>query len=314
MGYTTKTLEEMNCLDDFLMNVVAEDPEVGEAFCRRLISALLQRELGRIRVRAQHALQGETPERKGIRLDVEVEELAGEGARVERVYNVEPHLRNDMDFPRHNRFYQARIDARHLKRGVMDYSVLPDLYVITILNFDPFGYDRMFYTIRNGCEEEGSLKYPDGLQFIYFYTEGKKGGREELATLLRYFRQSTEENAVDDVTRELHGYVSRVKAKPEVRDRFMDFEEYIWYLKKDLAEDIRKELAEEVRKETAERIERENTVANTLELLEEYGEIPESLRQELEQTQDIGLLKKYLKLAAKAGSVEEFEKIRKGLN
>ncbi|MCM1188960.1 MAG: hypothetical protein NC541_06650 [bacterium] len=94
----------------------------------------------------------------------------------------------------------------------------------------------------------------------------------------------------------------------------MDFEEYIWYLKKDLAEDIRKELAEEVRKETAERIERENTVVNILELLEEYGEIPESLRQELEQTQDIELLKKYLKLAAKAGSVEEFEKIRKGLN
>lgn len=112
--------------------------------------------------------------------------------------------------------------------------------------------------------------------------------------MLRYFRQSTEENAVDDVTRELHGYVSRVKAKAEVRDRFMDFEEYIWYLKKDF------------RKETL--------IDDILEFLAEHGEASESLRQELEQTQDIGLLKKYLKLAAKAGSVEEFEKIRKGLN
>ncbi|MCM1025548.1 MAG: hypothetical protein NC432_03895 [Roseburia sp.] len=190
--------------------------------------------------------------------------------------------------------------------------------MITILNFDLFGYDRMLYTIRNGCEEEESLEYPDGLQFIYFYTEGKKGGREELATLLRYFRQSTEENAVDDVTRELHGYVSRVKAKPEVRDKFMDFEEYIWYLKKDfrkeMEEEVRKEMTERIERETAERVEREtaertareNTVENILELLEEYGEIPDLLQQELAKTEDIGLLKRYHKLAAKADSIREF--------
>lgn len=39
--------------------------------------------------------------------------------------------------PRHNRFYQARSDSRHLKRGVNDFSTMPNLFVITILNSAP---------------------------------------------------------------------------------------------------------------------------------------------------------------------------------
>ena len=303
MGYTKKTIEEMDCMDDFFMNAVAEDPEVGEAFCRRLLSVLLRRNMGKIRVRVQHALQGETPDRKGIRLDVEAEEPAeGEENRLERVYDIEPHLRNGVDLPRHNRFYQARIDSRHLERGTKDYSRLPDLYVITILNFDPFGYGRMMYTIENRCVEEGDLEYPDGLQFLYFYAGGKKGGSEEIGTLLRYLLNSREENAVDDATRELHGYVSRVKVKPEVKDRLMDFEEYVWMLKRE----TEKETAERVEKETAERVMRENTVENILELLEDYGEIPEDLRQGLAQIRDIDLLKRCLKFAGKVDSIEEY--------
>lgn len=49
-------------------------------------------------------------------------------------------------------------------------------------------------------------------------------------------------------------------------------------------------------------------IQNTLDLLEDYGNIPDSLRQKLEATDDIDLLKKYHKLAAKAESMEAFEK------
>lgn len=43
MGYTNKPFEELDVLDNFLMNAIATDEEVGEAFCRKVLSVLLQR-------------------------------------------------------------------------------------------------------------------------------------------------------------------------------------------------------------------------------------------------------------------------------
>jgi len=57
--------------------------------------------------------------------------------------------------------------------------VLPDLYVIMITPYDPFGYDYMMYTVHNKCNEVPELEYPDGLTYIYFYTGGKKGGNNK---------------------------------------------------------------------------------------------------------------------------------------
>ena len=46
----------------------------------------------------------------------------------------------------------------------------------------------------------------------------------------------------------------------------------------------------------------------TLELLEDYGEIPEELRKIVMGQTDLNILKEWLKAAAKAGSIKEFEK------
>ncbi|MDE5801736.1 MAG: hypothetical protein K2I22_02330 [Lachnospiraceae bacterium] len=52
---------------------------------------------------------------------------------------------------------------------------------------------------------------------------------------------------------------------------------------------------------------RENTVENILALLEDYGEIPEELKESLNSVVDMNLLKKYLKLAAKVDGIAEFQ-------
>lgn len=297
MGYTKKTIEEMNCMDDFFMNAVAGDPEVGEAFCKRLLSVLLRREIGRITVRTQHALQGKDPKLKGIRIDVKVDEFSEEETtKATKVYAMEPHLKNDLNLPRHNRFYQARIDSRHLESGRTDYSRLPNLYVITILNFDPFGFDRMMYTIENHCVEEERLEYQDGLQFIYFYTGGTEGGSAEIRTVLRYLQHSSEENVVDDATREIHGYVSRVKVKPEVKQGIMEFGDYIWQI----TEETRRETTEKVEKETTVRVEKETTERVEKETAAKIGALTKRLladgRQEdlLKAADDCAYLQKLL--------------------
>ena len=65
--------------------------------------------------------------------------------------------------PKHNRFYQAKIDSRNLSSGEKDFSNLPNLFVIMITDYDPFGYDYMMYTVHNKCEEILQLEYEDGI-------------------------------------------------------------------------------------------------------------------------------------------------------
>ena len=297
MGYTSKPLEELDVMDDFLFSAIAADREVGEAFCRKLLSVLLGRKIGKIRVTAQHTVPAPAPEYRGIRMDVEVEEYEEGQEQPVNVYDLEPHRQTGMHLPRHNRFYQAKMDARYMQRGENDFSRLPDLFVITILNYDPFGCDYMMYTVENHCIEVPDLKYGDGLKFLYFYTGGTKGGSEEIGNMLRYLQHSTAENAMDTSTKELHDYVSRVKIIPEVRQGYMSLSERFFY--------ERQEGIKEGIKEGA----RENAVENILELLEDYGEIPEGLKERLNSIEDMALLKKYHKLAARVGSITEFQNI-----
>lgn len=289
MGYTNKSLEELDVMDDFLFSAIAADKEVGEAFCRKLLSVLLERKIGKIRVTAQHTLPAPTPQYRGIRMDVEVEEYEEEQEQPVRVYDLEPNRQTGTNLPRHNRFYQAKVDARYMRRGEKDFSRLPDLFVITILNYDPFDCGYMLYTVENHCVEVTDLKYEDGLKFLYFYTGGTKGGSEEIGTMLQYLQHSTVDNARDASTKEIHDYVSRVKTIPEVRQGYMSLAERFYYERKEAA--------------------RETTVENILELLGDHGEIPEELKRRLNSIEDMGLLKKYLKLAAKVEGVAEFQAI-----
>lgn len=284
MSYINKPFEELNVMDDFLMNAIAADAEVGEDFCRSLLSVLLGRSIGKIKVVAQYTLPALTPKHRGIRMDVEIEEYETDAQVCPvNIYDLEPHLQRNLHLPRRNRFYQAKIDSRYVNRGEKNFSHTPNLFILTILNYDPFGYDYMMYTFENRCMEVADLQHGDGLKFIYFYTGGTKGGSKELKNMLQYLRHSTADNATDKSTRELHDYVSKVKTLPEVRQGYMKFDELIYYERMDAI------------------------IQAIFDLLEDYGEIPESLIEKIQSIDEEALLKKYLKLAAKSNSIAEFE-------
>ena len=117
MSYTTKPFEKLDLLDDFLMNAIACDEQVGIPCCRKLLSVLLQKEIGKIRITAQKVFPGLIPDLRGIRMDVEIEEYSNKNDSVLSVYDLEPHLQKDLHFPKHNRFYQAKIDSRYIRSG-----------------------------------------------------------------------------------------------------------------------------------------------------------------------------------------------------
>ncbi|MCM1468177.1 MAG: Rpn family recombination-promoting nuclease/putative transposase [Alistipes sp.] len=315
MNNTNKKFEELDVIDDFLMNAVATDPEVGEDFCRTILSVLLQRNINKLRVEAQKTIPANVPGLRGIRMDVEIieeiteEKREGSGPAM-NIYDIEPHLQNDMNFAKHNRFYQAKIDSRLMKSGETDFSKLPDLYVLTITNFDVFGKDYMMYRVHNRCEELPELEYDDGLQFLYFYTGGTKGGNNEIKAMLRYLQKSTEESITSEATKKLHEYVSKVRVAPEVREEYMRFEELMEYAReqgREQGKELGKELGrEEGRGQGKAQGKVEESRNILIDILEQYGKFPEELRKTIEEENDLEKLRSWIRLAAKSDSIEEF--------
>ena len=284
-----RKFEELDLIDDFLMNCVATDPLVGEACFKKMLSVLLQREIGKVSVACQRVVMGTDTNLRGIRMDVEVSESVVKDCKeaVANVYDIEPHTKNDLDFPRHNRFYQAKIDSKHLKSGEKDFSKMPNLYILTITNFDVFKKDHMIYTFRNSCVEVPELEYLDGLSFVYFNTKGTKGGSQAIKNMLNYIQKSEPGNVADEATKEIAGYVEHVKADPMLKEGAMTLGYYF---------DREREEGNV-----------EGRIESIFELLEEIGSVPDDVRVRLEAISDIDELKRLHKIAAKAVSIAEFE-------
>ena len=142
------------------------------------------------------------------------------------IYDLEPD-KNDKAkyvaaFPQRIRFYHAIIDSRSLKSGE-DFGKLKRVYVIFICNYDPFGYDRVKYTIRNMCVEEPEMPYDDGAQTTILYTKGTKDDNisEELRQFLNYMENTTQTNAVNDTLKDIQKMVDIVKRDGEVSLSYM---------------------------------------------------------------------------------------------
>ena len=260
-----------------MFSAAVSDEEVGKEFCRIMLSVLLQKELGEIQITAQKTILPCTPEMRGIRMDVEVKEPLEDTLPSLNAYDVEPHLRKEKYFPRHNRFYQAKIDSRYIRNGERNFGNLPNLFVLTITEYDPFGKDQMIYTVSNSCREEPGLKYDDGLVFYYFNTEGKKGGTPEIQAMLKYMMESTEKNVVNEDIRNLHRCVERVKVLPEVREEFMRFEDVIAWEKEKSHEEGIEEGRKEGRKEGIE----EGRIRMLIEISRESGLSDEKILKQL---------------------------------
>ena len=224
-----KKLEELNLLDDFLFNAMMTYPEMGEEFTRKMLKLLFNKEFRNLKVIAQKSYGGLNTDLRGARLDVYVE--SDDSAEIDAaedtsIYDLEPD-KNDKAkyiaaFPQRIRFYHAIIDSRSLKSGE-DFGKLKKVYVIFICNYDPFGYDRVKYTIRNMCVEEPEMPYDDGAQTTVLYTKGTKDDNisKELRQFLNYMENTTQTNAVNDTLKDIQKMVDIVKRDGEVSLSYM---------------------------------------------------------------------------------------------
>ena len=183
----------------------------------------------------------------------------------ETIYDVEPEKKDSekvvTSLPKRVRFYHAKIDSENLKSG-KDYHALKNVIIIMITPYDPFGLNRMVYTIQNGCVEEPQMSYDDGAKTLFLYTKGTaETPPEDLRQLLLYFEDTTEANASNEALKEIQSMVETVKRDKEVSIGYMKTFEMEQLLLDQGREEGRKEGREEGRKEERANTERERRIA-----------------------------------------------------
>lgn len=224
-----RKLEELNLIDNFLFQEMLSQKEEGEEFARILLSTILEKNIRKVKIIPQKNILGADTDRHGVRLDAYIEDVSDEldenmadAEIIPDIYDVEPNNTYEREnLPKRMRYYHGLIDTQLLASGT-DYEKLPKVFIIVILPYDPFGKDRMVYTIRNGCEEDPSVPYNDGARKIFLYTKGKEGNpSQKLADMLKYIEKTTNKNVVNQDIASVQQLVEKVKRKKEVSISYM---------------------------------------------------------------------------------------------
>ena len=172
-----RPLEELDLMDDFLFQELLSQEGDGEEFCRILLSTILGKTIRKVSIIPQKNILGIDTNRHGIRMDAYIEDISEidsiPGVEVldaqitSDIYDIEPNKRYEKQtLPKRMRYYHGLIDTQLLATNVA-YDKLPNVAIIVILPYDPFGENRMVYTIRNQCEEDTTIPYDDGARKIF---------------------------------------------------------------------------------------------------------------------------------------------------
>ena len=259
-----RSLAQLDLIDNFLFQATISQGEVGEEVCRILLRTILGRPFGKIRVVPQKPFLGPDVDRHGIRLDAYIEDWSTHSSDIANaelcpdIYDIEPNKTSEKAMlPKRMRYYHGLIDSHLLDTG-KTYDTLPSVFIITILPYDPFGQNRMVYTIKNCCVEVPELPYDDGAVKIFLYTKGTEGNPgKELRDMLKYIEETTEQNITNPDIAAIHEAVSQAKQSREVGINYMKSWEWEDMIRKEataegLAEGREKGLAEGREKGLAE--------------------------------------------------------------
>ena len=274
-----KALKDLTIKDNFMFGAVMSQEEN----CREFLEMVLGFRVERVHVIREKSLIYH-PENRGVRLDVYAKD------KENKHYNVEMQLVRKPELEKRARYYHGQIDMEMLLSG-QDYTELSDAYVIFICDFDPFGLGRYCYTFRPRCVEEGELYLNDGSISIFLNTHGKNAEEtpNALVEFLRYVKADLAESMEayeDEFVKRLQDSVQRVKENRRMEEKYMTLGE--------LLKDERDEGKAEGKAEAV------------LELLEDYGSIPETERERIMSETNQDILRKWIRMAARVSSVKQF--------
>ena len=214
----------LSLINSYIFGASTEDPENAEFIARLIVERATGEQIGEVSVTPEKTLLGLDIGAHGIRMDLYIEEYKNK--KMARVYDIEPNTYKTNDLPLRSRYSQALTDAKMLERG-KSYRELPEYMSIWILPYDPFGENRMLYTVKNCVEENSQIVYNDGVMKLFLYVGGEIGGSEKLKDLLNYFANSEKENVKAPELMRLHHIVENVRGNRKAGDEYMTLQEYL---------------------------------------------------------------------------------------
>lgn len=213
-----KKLQELTIKDNFMFSAVMMEEEN----CKQFLEMTLGFPIARVKVTREKSMVYH-PEYKGIRLDI----YAKDGKNTH--YNIEMQALRRPALTRRARYYHSQMDMELLAAG-KEYKELPDVYVIFVCDFDPFGHKKYCYTFENRSDEVKELKLRDGSHSIFLSTYGDNNHEvsAELVKFLRFVKAEVSEcmdDFEDDYVKQLQKSVRTIKTNREMEARFMIFKE-----------------------------------------------------------------------------------------
>lgn len=275
-----RPLEKLTIKDAFMFSaVMTEDPES----CKLCIELALGIEIGRIEVSKEKCFIY-NPEYKGVRLDVYAKDENNTR------YDVEMQVARERSLERRSRYYHSQMDMDLLDSGHF-YSELPDVHVIFVCDYDPFGEKKYRYTVQGMVQEVPGLTFQDGCKTTILSTKGENRDEvpEALVKFLEYVAlpQEESERTFDDpyVTR-LQQTIQRIKRSREMGKRYMTLQEYF---REDLIEAKEAGIAEGLERGRSEGLElgRSEGIKTLIKSIQKFGGTKEQVMQELMDVYDL---------------------------
>lgn len=286
-------LEKLNLLDKFLFDETMEDGDIY----RTVVSILLENEVGLLVKTETEKEFRVSPELREVRLDVVGMDKEG------TIYYTEMQQRNTGNLIRRSRYYQAQLDVSLLEPGSKDFNLLNESCFILIAPFDIFGRGLYRYTFEGVCRECPDLKLDDGALKIFINTKGKNREEfsQEFLDFMEYIGKTTDETAENTDSgkiKRIHERVKQIRKSEKAGVRLMQKWEELAYEREDGKLEGRAE----------------GRAASILDLLEDLAPVPLKLREEIMAETNEELLKKWLRIAARAKNIEEFIEERSAEN
>ena len=242
MGTTkSKRYEDLEFTDDFLFcKILQNDPDL----CKELTELILGRKIGKIITLANQRAVEITPDAKGVRFDVYLEDDEF------TVYDIEMQTYKEENLPKRARYYQGMIDLNMIERGAK-YSELKSSYVVFICLKNPFPEMGLHkYEVKSMCVQDPSFDFGDEAYKIILSAEGDKDDvSEDMRNFLRYL---TTREADSELTKKLDARVKEARRQTKWRIEYMTLEEHYEKKREEGREEGLKEGREEGLKEGRE--------------------------------------------------------------
>ena len=280
-----KKLEELTIKHTFLFGAVMSD----EDNCKDCLERALGFPIEKVTVCKEKSIVYH-PEYKGVRLDVVAKD------ENQTHYNIEMQIAVKPALGKRARYYHSQLDMEMLQTG-QEYRELADSYVIFICDYDPFGKRLYRYTWDMVCHEDSGVALQDGMHTIFLSTCGENDADVpgELVKFLKFVGAGLEESTADyadDYICRLQASVAHIKTSREMEAKFMLWKEMI------------KEEREEGRLEGITEI--------LFQILDDLpGKVSDELETLIWEESDPDVLKRYVRLATKISTADEFEKLVK---